>query len=330
MTYVRDLTDRIVARTEGASTTRMGYSGAGDVGAATLDTAGNVTERTIALPGGVLVTKRAAGDVWSYPNIHGDIAATANATGVKQGATFRYDPYGNTTTPPDNQAGNIDYGWLGQHQRLNEHATGIPPAIEMGARLYSPTIGRFLEVDPVDGGSCNDYDYTCADPSNGRDLDGKCYNRNPLTGKRTFVRGGSTFGRCNFSTRAAFAVAPSRVPYKAARNVVDAGSFHFSQLSFSVTGCFVICATIGFVGAHPVLAVGGFGNGGSINLGYTSLPACARSGGGVAGGVATPWGGVYGNHGTSRDDFESGVSVGARIGLPISGGPTYSYTYGCP
>jgi hypothetical protein len=44
----------------------------------------------------------------------------------------------------------------------------------MGARQYSPTIGRFLEVDPIEGGSVNAYDYVDADPINGRDLAGTC------------------------------------------------------------------------------------------------------------------------------------------------------------
>jgi len=44
----------------------------------------------------------------------------------------------------------------------------------MGARQYDPTLGRFLETDPIEGGSANDYDYTNADPVNGRDLDGNC------------------------------------------------------------------------------------------------------------------------------------------------------------
>lgn len=70
VTYTRDATNDIVARVDSAGTTTR-YSGD-----AVLDTSNAVTERTLTLPGGVLVTKRAAGDVWSYPNIHGDVVAT--------------------------------------------------------------------------------------------------------------------------------------------------------------------------------------------------------------------------------------------------------------
>jgi hypothetical protein len=42
----------------------------------------------------------------------------------------------------------------------------------MGARPYDPSLGRFLAVDPVDGGSLNNYDYSAQDPINGYDLSG--------------------------------------------------------------------------------------------------------------------------------------------------------------
>jgi hypothetical protein len=48
----------------------------------------------------------------------------------------------------------------------------------MGARLYSPMTGRFLQVDPVFGGACNAYDYVCQDPVNGIDLNGTDYDPN--------------------------------------------------------------------------------------------------------------------------------------------------------
>jgi len=42
--------------------------------------------------------------------------------------------------------------------------------------VFGPPL-RQLASDPsvpVEGGSCNDYDYVCGDPVNGRDLDGRC------------------------------------------------------------------------------------------------------------------------------------------------------------
>ncbi len=65
----------------------------------------------------------------------------------------------------------MDYGWLGTHQRPYEHAGGLA-LVQMGARPYMPALGRFLSVDPVDGGSANDYDYVNADPINATDTDG--------------------------------------------------------------------------------------------------------------------------------------------------------------
>jgi hypothetical protein len=68
-----------------------------------------VLERTISLPGGVVVSKRSGGDVWSYPNVHGDVQAVANGVGVKQGSTLRYDPFGNLEAGVvDNQVGSVE------------------------------------------------------------------------------------------------------------------------------------------------------------------------------------------------------------------------------
>ena len=173
--YVRDATDRIVARqVNGVTVARYGFSGSGDSPSIVMNTSGAVIERYVGLLGGVSLTKRSSGDVWSYPNIQGSTAAVANSTGVKQGATRYYDPYGQALTGiVDNSGGEYDYGWLGQHQRGLEHQAGFEPIIEMGARPYAPALGRFLEVDPVEGGSCNDYDYACGDPVNNTDLDGR-------------------------------------------------------------------------------------------------------------------------------------------------------------
>jgi RHS repeat-associated protein len=153
---------------------KYAFTGDGDSPDLTLDANGNVVERTIGLVGGVLLTVRGSSEVWSYPNIHGDTAATADANGVKQGPTLTYDPYGQALNGvPDNSAGNFDYGWLGTAQRPTEGVGGTG-TIEMGARPYVPGLGRFLRVDPVDGGSANDDDYVSGDPLNAFDLNGTC------------------------------------------------------------------------------------------------------------------------------------------------------------
>ncbi len=182
VSYVRDATDRIISRTEAGATVRYHFSGPGDSASYTTTDLLDLIpqDRTVSLLGGVSVTKRGTGDVWSYPNIHGDVVATADPAGAKRGPTLAYDPFGAALTPtgptspdgvPDNSAGNLDYGWQGQAQRGLEHAPGIA-TIEMGGRQYVPGLGRFLQVDPVEGGCANDYVYVFGDPVNDADLSG--------------------------------------------------------------------------------------------------------------------------------------------------------------
>jgi RHS repeat-associated protein len=250
VTYVRDATDRIVARKVGTATVaRYGTTGSGDAPDFTTNTSNVVQEVTYSLPGGVLLTTRTGGNVWSYPNTHGDISAIADQSGAKLGATRLYDPYGNNIAGgiPDNSIGNLDYGWLGQHQRPLEQEPTLQPTIEMGARQYSPLLGRFLETDPIEGGSANNYDYTNGDPINSLDLAGTCSTHHGG------IWGHVRSWRCSGSRR---------VRHAWSRHVQHWGSRAGRFVGRNVAGCVthvVQCADNLKLAMGPILVAGLFG-----------------------------------------------------------------------
>ena len=77
----------------------------------------------------------------------------------------RPDEFGKGQPPADR------LGWLGEKQRYS--TGGDLGLVRMGVRLYDPAIGRILQVDPVEGGSANDYEYVFADPCNKLDIEGR-------------------------------------------------------------------------------------------------------------------------------------------------------------
>ncbi|WP_107657275.1 PA14 domain-containing protein [Nocardia suismassiliense] len=187
--YTREVDDRIVARTvndgsEPAQVTRYGFTSDKGGPDLILDGSSNLRQRVLKLPGGAVLTKNYSQDKatnWSYPNIHGDILFTADGAAARTGTIRLYDPYGQNIDPATGAFGDIpesataeggmDFGWLGQNTVPVEHVAS-QQALEMGVRTYLPILGRFLQVDPVLGGSANSYDYVNADPINTFDLTG--------------------------------------------------------------------------------------------------------------------------------------------------------------
>jgi RHS repeat-associated protein len=146
------------------------YDGGGDSPAWTASNDGSWTRLVTGLDGNTDAivaydpTKGTTSTQLQLLDLHGDIAGTATEGGTGLAATYTYDEFGN---PTDTNAAR--YGWLGGKDRAQ---TSIGGLTLMGHRLYNPATGRFLQVDPVPGGSANAYEYCSQDPINCYDLQG--------------------------------------------------------------------------------------------------------------------------------------------------------------
>jgi RHS repeat-associated protein len=148
------------------------------------DNSCTTTDTYLGLPGGVTLTLSPTNPdtskqtVYSLKNFHGDAAITASATGTPTSSIFLYEPFGQasasqtfgTNSNPTNST-NESMGWAANPTRKVEGLFSLP-IIQMGARVYLPTTGRFLQVDPVEGGTANNYVYP-GDPVNSADYSGQ-------------------------------------------------------------------------------------------------------------------------------------------------------------
>ncbi len=171
--YDRDATGAIVAKstTTASGTEVIKYA----IGGLTLDADGRPMVQDSTLPGGVTYTHPVGSSgaaTWGLADLAGNRLLTTSDAGAMVGTVQLYDPFGQLlTTPVAPAPGQIDLTWLATTG--NESQQMKVPYQLMGARVYVPAIGRFLQVDPQPGGSANAYDFVNQDPVNLRDANGQ-------------------------------------------------------------------------------------------------------------------------------------------------------------
>ena len=149
------------------------YAGPGSTPAWTGELSGNWTRNIPGMSGLGAIQHDGETPVLQLTNLHGDIVATAadseTATGLAS-TIIEASEYGvpGTEAPPK-------YSWLGALTIRTELPSGVTA---MGARSYVPELGRFLQSDPVPGGSSNAYAYTNGNPVNETDLTGQYVENN--------------------------------------------------------------------------------------------------------------------------------------------------------
>ncbi|WP_261566507.1 RHS repeat-associated core domain-containing protein [Frankia gtarii] len=171
--YALDPARRVRSWTDGSSTSTNHYTSASGDSPAWIGAGSSWSRNITGIGGDLAAVQTDTGAVTlQLANLHGDVVATVDdSTSATSPASYAEStefgsPYFPSSAYPR-------YGWLGAKQRSRDTLSGLTL---MGVRLYDPSLGRFLQTDPVPGGSDNAYDYAHQDPYNTYDLDGKRFH----------------------------------------------------------------------------------------------------------------------------------------------------------
>ena len=172
ITYERSVTGALITRRVQTPTNDevIGFTSLG----ITLDQSGAPIAQEMALPGGAIYSATLAAPQavqWKFATIDGDLFFSTDDAGAPIGTPQIFDPFGQPLTEPDPlQPGVLNLAW--QALTGNESLGTATPFVMMGARVYVPALGRFVQPDPRIGGSANAYDFANQNPVNAADPSG--------------------------------------------------------------------------------------------------------------------------------------------------------------
>ena len=179
-TFTLDALGRFRTRVTASGTDTYSYLATSETVVRIATSGGTTTDSVVSPAGDRLGVKVGATLNWFLPDLHGDIAASLDATEATVVNATRYDAYGQTIITGTAGGTRVGYDSWKYQGRLDLSPAGLAtPLYDMSARFYDPGLGAFTQLDSIMGSaqdplSLNRFLYAAANPWTLTDPTGHC------------------------------------------------------------------------------------------------------------------------------------------------------------